>query len=44
MNYIFNTKNKEERSKAKHYLEEALEHYSKAISIATPQEVEKFEL
>ena len=34
-----------ERSKAKQYLEEALEHYSKAISMAPSQEeVEKLEL
>ena len=34
-----------ERSKAKQYLEEALEHYSKAISLAPSQEeVEKLEL
>jgi tetratricopeptide (TPR) repeat protein len=34
-----------EKSKAKQYLEEALEHYSKAISIApTQEEVEKLEL
>ena len=34
-----------ERSKAKQYLEEALEHYSKAIAMAPPQEeVEKLEL
>ena len=34
-----------ERSKAKQYLKEALEHYSKAISIApTQEEVEKLEL
>ena len=34
-----------ERSKAKQYLKEALEHYSKAISMAPPQEeVEKLEL
>ena len=38
-------KDKRETSKAKQYLEEALEHYSKAISIAPPQEeVEKLEL
>ena len=38
-------KDKRETSKAKQYLEEALEHYSKAISIAPSQEeVEKLEL
>ena len=38
-------KDKRETSKAKQYLEEALEHYSKAIAIAPPQEeVEKLEL
>ena len=41
--FLYNDIN--ERSKAKQYLEEALEHYSKAIAMAPPQEeVEKLEL